>query len=239
MSSPRRLSHKLRRELSSQSECLRSVFAVKSAECRRLQRERGRERREHHNDRRDECTSRERSLRSLRRRQTRLASSESGMYFILRVSMWLIERHEQSIAREMGPQGVHVAFVVSSPRHSGARTAQASLRLWQIIDGTILTRRTEKIFGSRPDKEANWMRDEKQRLSPDSIARTYLYLHRQTPDAWTLEMDLRWVIFGSVMGRRADSNLANRRKQTCEGEVLKWSLRSALTVWRLWWCSLL
>ncbi|GAA5848809.1 hypothetical protein JCM5353_004255 [Sporobolomyces roseus] len=77
----------------------------------------------------------------------------------------------QSIAREMGPQGVHVAFVV--------------------IDGTILTHRTEKVFGSRPDKEANWMRDEKQRLSPDSIARTYLYLHRQTPDAWTLEMDLR------------------------------------------------
>ncbi|GAA5936468.1 uncharacterized protein JCM15063_001895 [Sporobolomyces koalae] len=77
----------------------------------------------------------------------------------------------QSIAREYGPQGVHVAFVV--------------------IDGTILTTRTEANFGSRPDREPNWLRDEKQRLSPESIARTYLYLHRQTPDAWTLEMDLR------------------------------------------------
>jgi len=91
----------------------------------------------------------------------------------------------------MGPQGVHVAFVVSFSRLAVAYTAQSSLRLWQVIDGTILTHRTEKVFGSRPDKEANWMRDEKQRLSPDSIARTYLYLHRQTPDAWTLEMDLR------------------------------------------------
>ncbi|GAA5990707.1 hypothetical protein JCM5350_001855 [Sporobolomyces pararoseus] len=77
----------------------------------------------------------------------------------------------QSIAREYNEKGVHVAFVV--------------------IDGTILTTRTEKNFGSRPDKEANWLHDEKQRLSPTSIAKTYLYLHRQTPDAWTLEMDLR------------------------------------------------
>ncbi|BGP16887.1 hypothetical protein JCM10213_007332 [Rhodosporidiobolus nylandii] len=77
----------------------------------------------------------------------------------------------QSVAREYGPQGVHVAFVV--------------------VDGTILTTRTSQVFGFRPDKEANWLKDEKQRLSPESIARCYLYLHQQTPDAWTLEMDLR------------------------------------------------
>ncbi|GAA5924001.1 hypothetical protein JCM3775_005570 [Rhodotorula graminis] len=77
----------------------------------------------------------------------------------------------QSIAREYGPEGVHVAFVV--------------------VDGTILTTRTEKNFGNRPGKEPNWMRDEKQRLSPESIAKCYLYLHEQGPDAWTLEMDLR------------------------------------------------
>ncbi|GAA5848907.1 hypothetical protein JCM3766R1_000674 [Sporobolomyces carnicolor] len=77
----------------------------------------------------------------------------------------------QSIAREYNAQGVHVAFV--------------------IVDGTILTTRTEKNFGARADKAANWLHDEKQRLSPESIARTYLYLHRQTPDAWTLELDLR------------------------------------------------
>ncbi|GAA6004151.1 uncharacterized protein JCM10292_007262 [Rhodotorula paludigena] len=77
----------------------------------------------------------------------------------------------QSIAREYGPHGVHVAFVV--------------------IDGTIITKRTLKLFGAREGKESNWLHDEKQRLSPESIARAYLYLHLQSPDAWTLEMDLR------------------------------------------------
>ncbi|GAA6012897.1 hypothetical protein JCM11491_006217 [Sporobolomyces phaffii] len=77
----------------------------------------------------------------------------------------------QSLAREYGPHGVHVAFVV--------------------IDGTIVTKRTLATFGSRPDKDRDWLRDEHQRPAPESIARTYLYLHEQTPDAWTLEMDLR------------------------------------------------
>ncbi|BGP25261.1 short-chain dehydrogenase/reductase SDR [Rhodotorula toruloides] len=77
----------------------------------------------------------------------------------------------QSIAREYGPQGVHVAFV--------------------IIDVTILTRITARMFSSVEGKDPNWMQDERQRLSPESIARAYLYLHQQTPDAWTLEMDLR------------------------------------------------
>ena len=54
------------------------------------------------------------------------------------------------------------------------------------------------------------MRDEKQRLSPDSIAGTYLYLHRQTPDAWTLEMDLRRVSSYLRDGVRADSNLQRK-----------------------------
>ncbi|GAA5970296.1 hypothetical protein JCM21900_001035 [Sporobolomyces salmonicolor] len=77
----------------------------------------------------------------------------------------------QSIAREYGPQGVHVAFVV--------------------IDGVILTTRTAAMFANHPVRGSSWLHDEKQRLSPDSIARTYLFLHQQTPDAWTLEMDLR------------------------------------------------
>ncbi|GAA6060056.1 hypothetical protein JCM10212_001053 [Sporobolomyces blumeae] len=77
----------------------------------------------------------------------------------------------QSIAREYAPQGVHVAFV--------------------IVDGTIRTKRIEKMFGNRPDKERNWLDDEKQRLSPESIAKAYWYLHEQSPDAWTLELDLR------------------------------------------------
>jgi len=61
----------------------------------------------------------------------------------------------------------------------------------QVIDGTILTTRTQKVFGNREGKEVNWLNDEKQRLSPESIAKCYLYLHQQGPDAWTLEMDLR------------------------------------------------
>ncbi|GAA5872956.1 hypothetical protein JCM8547_003274 [Rhodosporidiobolus lusitaniae] len=77
----------------------------------------------------------------------------------------------QSLAREFGTQGVHAVFAV--------------------IDGTILTKRTAALFGEREGKEANWMQDEKQRLSPESIARLYLYLHQQTPDAWTHEIDLR------------------------------------------------
>lgn len=36
-----------------------------------------------------------------------------------------------------------------------------------------------------------WMDDATRRLSPDSIAETYLYLHSQDPSSWTLELDLR------------------------------------------------
>ncbi|KAL8293770.1 hypothetical protein RQP46_000471 [Phenoliferia psychrophenolica] len=75
----------------------------------------------------------------------------------------------QSIAREYGPQGVHVAFVV--------------------IDGTILTKRTAIMFGAR--KEEGWLQDPRRALTGDMIAKTYQFLHEQPPGAWTLEMDLR------------------------------------------------
>lgn len=97
----------------------------------------------------------------------------------------------QSIAREYGPQGVHVAFVVRPPRSSPAFQPALTPPGVQVIDGTILTRITARMFGSAEGKDPNWMQDERRRLSPDSIARAYLYLHQQTPDAWTLEMDLR------------------------------------------------
>ena len=58
-----------------------------------------------------------------------------------------------------------------------------------MIDGTIITKRTQALFGDK--QGTNWMRDEAQRLSPESIAKTYVFLHQQSPDAWTLEMDLR------------------------------------------------
>lgn len=68
----------------------------------------------------------------------------------------------QSMAREFGPQGVHVAHVV--------------------IDGQIYT---PSFRESQPDRE------EHTALSPDAIAETYWQLHVQDPTAWTLELDLR------------------------------------------------
>src|SRR4028119_2419524 len=68
----------------------------------------------------------------------------------------------QSMAREFGPQGVHVAHVV--------------------VDGQIDTPRVREMS---PDREDHTM------LSPDAIAETYWQLHSQQRTAWTLELDLR------------------------------------------------
>ena len=68
----------------------------------------------------------------------------------------------QSMAREFGPQGVHVAHV--------------------IIDGQINTPRIHEMM---PDREEHTL------LSPDAIAETYWQLHSQDRTAWTLELDLR------------------------------------------------
>jgi NAD(P)-dependent dehydrogenase (short-subunit alcohol dehydrogenase family) len=68
----------------------------------------------------------------------------------------------QSMAREYGPQGVHVAHVV--------------------IDGQIDTPRLRDRDPARPAHTL---------LAPDAIAETYWQLHCQDPSAWTLEMDLR------------------------------------------------
>jgi NAD(P)-dependent dehydrogenase (short-subunit alcohol dehydrogenase family) len=68
----------------------------------------------------------------------------------------------QSVAREFGPQGIHVSHV--------------------IVDGQINTPRIREMF---PDREDHTL------LSPDAIAETYWQLHAQNPTAWTLELDLR------------------------------------------------
>jgi NAD(P)-dependent dehydrogenase (short-subunit alcohol dehydrogenase family) len=68
----------------------------------------------------------------------------------------------QSMAREFGPQGIHIAHV--------------------IIDGQI---NTPRLREDQPDRE------EITTLSPESIAETYWQLHAQHPTAWTLELDLR------------------------------------------------
>src|SRR3989440_12537756 len=75
----------------------------------------------------------------------------------------------QSMARELGPQGVHVAHVV--------------------IDGAI---DTEFIRSNFPERAA--LKDRDGILSPDAIAEVYWQLHLQPRSAWTHEMDLRpWM----------------------------------------------
>jgi len=72
----------------------------------------------------------------------------------------------QSMARELGPEGIHVAHVV--------------------IDGAV-----DGVFirANRDDVEALLERDEI--LKPEDIARSYVALHRQPRSAWTHELDLR------------------------------------------------
>ncbi len=72
----------------------------------------------------------------------------------------------QSLAREVGPKGVHVAHVVID----GA------------IDGAF-------IRGLMPDAAEKLAREEI--LVPDEIAKNYVWLYRQKRSAWTFEMDLR------------------------------------------------
>jgi NAD(P)-dependent dehydrogenase (short-subunit alcohol dehydrogenase family) len=72
----------------------------------------------------------------------------------------------QSMARELGPQGIHVAHVVVD----GA------------IDGAF-------IRSMLPDAEDRLAADEI--LRPDEIAKNYVWLHRQHRSAWTFELDLR------------------------------------------------
>ncbi len=75
----------------------------------------------------------------------------------------------QSMARELGPKGIHVAHPV--------------------IDGSI---DTEFIRTNFPDRYA--LKQQAGIVSPDSIAQAYWQLHTQPRDAWTHEMDLRpWM----------------------------------------------
>ena len=68
----------------------------------------------------------------------------------------------QSLARYLGPQGIHVSYV--------------------IIDGVVDSPRTRKLMGDKPDDFF---------LKSDHIAESVFYLTRQPPSAWTFELDLR------------------------------------------------
>ena len=68
----------------------------------------------------------------------------------------------QSMARELGPQGLHVGFV--------------------IIDGQIASERYRHLVEERGEDSP---------LAPDAIAGLYLQLHRQPRSAWSHEIDVR------------------------------------------------
>jgi NAD(P)-dependent dehydrogenase (short-subunit alcohol dehydrogenase family) len=75
----------------------------------------------------------------------------------------------QSMARELGPKGVHVAHIV--------------------IDGAIDTAFIKENF---PERYA--LKEQDGILDPDAIAENYWLLHQQQRSAWTHELDLRpWI----------------------------------------------
>jgi NAD(P)-dependent dehydrogenase (short-subunit alcohol dehydrogenase family) len=75
----------------------------------------------------------------------------------------------QSMARELGPKGIHVAHIV--------------------IEGAIDTEFIRENFPARYT-----LREKDGILNPDHIAEAYWQIHRQPRTAWTHELDLRpWV----------------------------------------------
>jgi NAD(P)-dependent dehydrogenase (short-subunit alcohol dehydrogenase family) len=94
------------------------------------------------------------------------ASLRGGANFAnLAVGKFGLRAVAQSMARELGPKGVHVAHV--------------------IIDGQI---RSERYAHLEKERAPDGL------LDPAAIAETYWQLHSQPRSAWTLELDLRpWV----------------------------------------------
>lgn len=86
----------------------------------------------------------------------------SAMFSRLAVGKFGLRALAESMAREFGPKGIHIAHV--------------------FIDGQI---DTPYYLESQPD------RDPLTLLSPESIAEQYWQLHVQDPTSWTLEIDLR------------------------------------------------
>lgn len=90
------------------------------------------------------------------------ASLRGGASFpALSASKFALRALAQSLSREFGPRGIHIAHLV--------------------IDGPIDCPQTETRFPGRTDT----------RMDTLSVARTCLMLAKQTPDAFTQELDLR------------------------------------------------
>jgi NAD(P)-dependent dehydrogenase (short-subunit alcohol dehydrogenase family) len=87
----------------------------------------------------------------------------SANFASLAVGKFGLRALAQSMARELGPRGIHVAHVV--------------------IDGGIDTPRVRAMIAARGSAPTL--------LSPAAIAETYWHLHAQDPSAWTHELDLR------------------------------------------------
>ncbi|MGQ0834519.1 MAG: SDR family NAD(P)-dependent oxidoreductase [Gammaproteobacteria bacterium] len=68
----------------------------------------------------------------------------------------------QSMARKLWPEGIHVGYVV--------------------LDGVVDLPRTRQMMRDKPDEFF---------LKPEAIADSVLALVRQSPQAWTFELDLR------------------------------------------------
>lgn len=86
----------------------------------------------------------------------------SAKFSCLAVGKFGLRALGQSMAREFGERGVHVAHVV--------------------IDGQI---DSERARGWAPNRPSHGF------LAPEAIAETYWQLHEQPSNAWTLEIDLR------------------------------------------------
>ncbi|EPO6700650.1 TPA: SDR family oxidoreductase [Pseudomonas aeruginosa] len=75
----------------------------------------------------------------------------------------------QSMARELGPKGIHVAHIV--------------------IDGGIDTEFIRENFPALYE-----LKSEDGILNPDHIAENFWHIHTQPRDAWTYELDIRpWI----------------------------------------------
>lgn len=77
----------------------------------------------------------------------------------------------QAMARELGPQNIHVAHLVID---AGVDTAFVRDRIAQARGADVAANIPPDVL-----------------MNPDSIANAYWDLHQQTRDAWTFELDLR------------------------------------------------
>ena len=94
------------------------------------------------------------------------ATRGAAMFSAFAVAKHGLRALAQSMARELGPMGIHVAHV--------------------IVDGAIDTAFIRDSFPAIYEKKQH-----DGILNPAHIAENYWYLHQQPRDAWTFELDVR------------------------------------------------